>query len=556
MTTGRPPPLTDLLCAFSQPAAILGPKGGIAWGNPAFRGLFAPSPVPTHLEEWERASPPGSGPLWEELSRGRSAQRRLATAQGVGVFRLALVPSVGGDAVLVCSGGPGPHGLSELRERTTILEAVFHSLNEGVLALDAQERIMAFSLSAERMTGFAEAEVVGRVCREVFQAPPGAECPFQAMIARGQGFHQREMVIRGKGGRPIHVGVNANLLRDPDGSVAGAVVVLRDLAELDRLRAEMGGPAGAHGIVGNHPSLRRVMEKIETVAPSEVSLLILGESGTGKELVARAVHDLSPRKDGPFVKVNCAALADSLLESELFGHVRGAFTGAVRDRPGRFEAAHGGTLFLDEIGETSAALQVKLLRVLQEGEFERVGESRPRKADVRIVAATNRDLRKDVAEGRFREDLYFRLCVVPIQLPPLRQRAEDVPLLVDHFLKRLTLREGRRKIVSSSVYRVLQAYPWPGNVRELENALAHAFVCTAGDVITTEALPEHIVRGETPFGEADAAGGAERREILSALEAAGWNKGEAARQLGLSRTTLWRRMRDLGIRNPRRSLRA
>ncbi|MBE0617179.1 MAG: sigma 54-interacting transcriptional regulator [Proteobacteria bacterium] len=481
--------------------------------------------------------------------------RRLAAGGGVAVFQLSLVAAGTGDGVLVCSSTAGRKGLSELRERTTILEAIFHSLNEGVLALDAQDRIMAFSLSAERITGFAETEVVGRVCREVFQGPPDAECPFQAMIRRGQGFHQRDMVIKGKGGRPIHVSVNATLLQDPDGTVAGAVVVLRDLAELDRLRAEIGGPSETHGIVGNHPSIRRVIEKLETVAPSEASILILGESGTGKELVARAIHELSPRKDGPFVKVNCAALAENLLESELFGHVRGAFTGAVRDRPGRFEAAHGGTLFLDEVGDTSPALQVKLLRVLQEGEYERVGESRSRKADVRIVAATNKDLRREVTEGRFRDDLFYRLCVIPVQLSPLRARVEDIPVLVDHFLRRIALREGRRKILSSAVYRVLQSYSWPGNVRELENALAHAYVCTAGDIITKEALPEHIVRGETPFQEIPGAAGEERREIYGALEATGWNKGEAARRLGLSRTTLWRRMRDLGIRDPRRTAR-
>ncbi|MDW7711010.1 MAG: sigma 54-interacting transcriptional regulator [Deferrisomatales bacterium] len=552
MTVRGLPPLTELLSAFSEPAALLIGAGGISWANPAFRALFAPDPAPASLEEWERRSPPGPSPLWEELRRQKTAVRPLASSGGVALYRCSLVPAAGGDAVLVCSPAAGHVGLVELRERTALLEAIFRSLNEGVLALDNQERIMAFSLSAERMTGFSEAEVVGRVCAEVFQAAPGVECPFRVAVTRGQGFQQREMTVHGKGGRPIHVAANASLLRDPDGTVSGAVVVLRDLTELERLRAELRGPAGAHGIVGNHPSLRRVIEKLETVAPSEVSLLILGESGTGKELAARAVHELSPRRDGPFVKVNCAALADSLLESELFGHARGAFTGAVRDRPGRFEAAHAGTLFLDEIGETSPALQVRLLRLLQEGEFERVGESRPRKADVRIVAATNRDLRREVAEGRFREDLFFHLCVVPIHMPPLRQRPEDVPLLVDHFLKRLALREGRRKIVSPAVYRVLQSYAWPGNVRELENALAHAYVCTAGDLITPESLPDHILRDEAPFGDGGGEAAAERREVIGALEVSGWNKGEAARKLGLSRTTLWRRMRDLGIRSPRR----
>ena len=300
-----------------------------------------------------------------------------------------------------------------------------------------------------------------------------------------------------------------------------------------------------------HPLLRRVTEKIEMVALSEVSILIQGESGTGKELVAKAIHDLSSRAEGPFVKVNCAALSENLLESELFGHVRGAFTGAVKDRPGRFEVAHQGTLFLDEIGETSPGLQVKLLRVLQEGEFERVGESRTRKVDVRILAATNKDLRREVAAGRFRDDLFYRLCVVPIDLPPLRDRADDIPLLADHFLKRLASREGRRKVLSASIHGLLQRYRWPGNVRELENALAHAYVCSAGDVISSEGLPEHILHGEDLFLDAPAQG-EERRSILAALEGTAWNKGEAATRLGLSRTTLWRRMRDLGIRQPRR----
>ncbi len=545
------PALTDVLAAFTQPAVLVDRSGRILWGNPSFRGLFGEQPAPESLGEWEERSPRDGEPLWDALVRNRTLVRRLHTGRGIQPLRLKLAARPGGDAVVVLASAASAEGIEALQERTAILEAVFDSLNEGVLAIDAQERIIALSRSAERLTGFAEAEVLGQICREVFQAPPGTECPFQAMIRSGQGFHQREMVLKGKGGRPLHVSVNATPLRGRDGKLEGAVVVLRDLSEIDRLRSELAGSGTRLGIVGNHPSIRRVIEKIETVAPSEVSVLITGESGTGKELVARAIHDLSPRRDKPFIKVNCAALAEGLLESELFGHVRGAFTGAVRDRPGRFEAAHGGTLFLDEIGETSPALQVKLLRVLQEGEFERVGESVPRRADVRIVAATNKDLRKEVAEGRFRDDLFFRLCVVPIELPPLRERREDVPLLADHFLKRLALREGRRKVFASAAYGILERYAWPGNVRELENAVAHAYVCSPGDVIQPEALPDHILRGEDPFGGTDPYA-EEREQIYAALEATGWNKGETAKRLGWSRTTLWRRMRDLGIRDTRR----
>ncbi|HSH70761.1 MAG TPA: sigma 54-interacting transcriptional regulator [Deferrisomatales bacterium] len=551
------PPLTELLGALAQPAALLGAEGNIQWGNPALGELFSGTRPPASLTEWEGNSPPGDEPLWPELQRRRSVVRRLATASGVMSLRLSLVSSVAGDPVLVCREADGarldgPRGLQELRERTSILETIFHSLNEGVLAIDAAERIIAMSLSAERMTGFAEAEVLGRVCHDVFQAPVGTECPFQTMLRKGESFHQRDMHLFGKNGRSIHVSANATMLKTADGKVEGALVVLKDLSEMDRLREGLREGAGFHGIVGMHPLLRRVTEKIEMVAPSEVSILIQGESGTGKELVAKAIHDLSARADGPFIKVNCAALSEHLLESELFGHVRGAFTGAVKDRPGRFEVAHQGTLFLDEIGETSPGLQVKLLRVLQEGEFERVGESRTRKADVRILAATNKDLRREVAAGRFRDDLFYRLCVVPIELPPLRDRADDIPLLADHFLKRLASREGRRKVLSPSNHGLLQRYRWPGNVRELENALAHAYVCSAGDVISAESLPEHILHGEDLFLDAPAQG-EERRAIVAALEATSWNKGEAATRLGLSRTTLWRRMRDLGIRQPRRS---
>jgi PAS domain S-box-containing protein len=517
--------------------------------------MFPRGQCPASLEAWEAGSPPANEPLWDALRQRRNVPRRLSCAQGVVPWRLRLVQGPGNDSILLCVSEMAAGGLRELRERTGILETIFHSLNEGVLAIDPGERIIAMSLSAERITGFAEEEVLGRSCHDVFQAPPGVECPFQTMLRKGKGFHQREMVLRGKGGRPIHVAVNATLLRSTEGAVEGAVVVLRDLSEVDRLREELAGGGESYGIVGQHNLVRKVIEKIETVAPSEASILIQGESGTGKELVAKAIHKVSPRRGGPFVKVNCAALAESLLESELFGHVRGAFTGAVKDRSGRFEAADGGTLFLDEIGETSQALQVKLLRVLQEGEYERVGESRTRKADVRIVAATNRDLRREVARGRFRDDLFFRLCVVPIDVAPLRERADDIPLLVDHFLKRLATREGRRKILAPSAYRALQKYSWPGNVRELENALSHAFVCSGGDIITAESLPEHVLHSETLFSEEDPRQ-EERRIILDALQAAGWNKGRAAEILKLSRTTLWRRMRDLDILDRRRAARA
>lgn len=552
MTVSTAPPLTELLSAVAQPAALVSAAGAILWANPALRSLFRPDPAPVSLAAWESRSPDAgeAGATWEELSRLGEAVRRLATAGGVGLFHLVLVRDRDGGGALLCHTTAARRDVRELRERTAILEAIFHSLNEGVLALDAEQRITAFSLSAERLTGFGEAEVLGRLCRDVFAAPPEVECPFETMIREDKAAYRLEMELRGKNGLRVHVAVNSTLLHDTEGKVEGAVVVLRDLTELDQLRQGIGPAPGLSAIIGSHPSIRRVIDRIETVAPSEASILILGESGTGKELVARAVHELSGRRQGPFVKVNCGALAEALLESELFGHVRGAFTGAIKDRPGRFETAHGGTLFLDEVGDTSAAFQVKLLRVLQEGEFERVGDSRTRHTDVRVVAATHRDLRRDMAEGRFRDDLFYRLCVVPIQLPTLRERRGDVPFLADHFLRRFALQEGRRKTLAAPVYGILEAYPWPGNVRELENAIAHAFVCSAGDVIEAAALPEHILTRDVAASpeESDAA-----QAIFAALNAAAWNKGEAARRLALSRTTLWRRMKDLGIGDRRKA---
>ncbi len=333
------------------------------------------------------------------------------------------------------------------------------------------------------------------------------------------------------------------------------------LRELERqnvvLRQELQSRVGLDHIIAESPPMRHILEMVERVAPTETTVLVLGESGTGKELIARAIHHNSPRADGPFVAVNCAAIPENLLESELFGHVRGAFTGAIRDRVGKFEAAEGGTIFLDEIGEMRPDLQVKILRCLEERTLERVGDNRPIRVDVRVLAATNKDLSKAIQAGEFREDLYYRLNVVPLSIPPLRERREDIRALTQHFLKRLAA--PPRLTVTPEAFRALQHYEWPGNVRELENALERAMIFHRGDVIDVSDLPETIrtpkVREAAALPVTLPESGlsleeVEKELILRALQKHDWNQSRAARYLGITRHTLLYRMEKHHIVRP------
>ncbi len=333
--------------------------------------------------------------------------------------------------------------------------------------------------------------------------------------------------------------------------VAKAIEKRRLVGEVSVLAGELRRSYGLEHIVGRSPAIRELLDRIVRVAPTDATVLITGESGTGKELVARALHVVSRRGDKPFVPVNCAAITETLLESELFGHARGAFTGATRARRGLFEEASGGTLFIDEIGETSPGFQAKLLRALQEGEIRRVGESSPVQVDVRVIAATNQDLRRAIAEKRFREDLFYRLAVVPIRIPPLRERREDVPLLASHFLQRFARRTGSQRALSPEAAARLAAHDWPGNVRELENVIEQAAALSAGPEIRAEdvhvdALPPQADAG-APRSLAEAVDEAERRTIESALARCGGDLSRVARECGVSGTTLWRKMKRLGI---------
>ncbi len=434
------------------------------------------------------------------------------------------------------------------------LSSILDSIADGVFTVDLRFRITSFNRAAEEITGFPAEDVIGRECREVFRsAVCRVECPLRTTMRTGEPVTNYDIEIFDRHNRLRPISVSTALLRDTDGRVIGGVETFRDLSCLRELTEQLRVKYSFANIVGKSEVIQKVFRVIRDAAPSETTVLIEGETGTGKELVARAIHHTSPRRDKPFVAVSCGALPDSLLESELFGHVRGAFTGAESDRPGRFELAHGGTLFLDEIGEVSPALQVKLLRVIETREFERLGDRKTTRVDVRFIAATNRDLRKDVASGRFREDLFYRLNVLAIRLPPLRERAEDIPLLVGHFVTAFSEQTGK-KIggASQETMDIMVDYSWPGNVRQLENAIEHAFIHCTGGLIQPHHLPEELQQPHRWVIERASAAqrpleSLEKELILTALERTSWRRSEAARVLGISRSSLWRKMRKHGI---------
>lgn len=447
---------------------------------------------------------------------------------------------------------PSPVGLSVARLIHQIqpasLLSIISSLNEGLLALEPDLRILSMNPAAEQILGRRQEELAGLPVCQLFG---DASCPQDVLaetLLKGEPIHDFQTTVNLGDGGQGHVVLRSVPLKHRDGSDLGIGLILGDVTEVTTLLQEKTVRSSLGRIVGRSGRMQELYGLIGSVAGSEASVLIRGESGTGKELVARAVHEASSRADGPFVQVNCSALSESLLESELFGHVRGAYTGAVGDRRGRFEEAAGGTLFLDEIGDVSPAVQVKLLRVLQERVIERVGENRPLPVDVRVVSATNRDLELLLATGRMREDFFYRVKVVQLSIPPLRERREDIPLLVAHFLDKFVRRDGYplRPQVSTGAMRLLMNHRWPGNVRELENAIEHGLVLCRGGLLEAEHLPAEL--GDEAAGTAAGSEpGDERAILVAALERTGWNRTRAARQLGIDRTTLWRKMKTLGI---------
>ena len=445
-------------------------------------------------------------------------------------------------------------------EHSNYWKTVIDTMMDGLMVVDPEGVIVSINKAMQGITGYSKKELIGQSCEILdcdtcFRSRARGEDKHCELFKEGQ-VSRKRCVLRTKNGTELHVLKNAAILRDSSGRVIGGVETLTDLTEIvakerviSRLRQELSGKDGFQGILGKSPAMLEVFELISSSAHSEAPVVIYGESGTGKELVAAAIHQLGPRRKGPFIKVNCAALSESLLESELFGHVKGAFTGADRTRVGRFEAANGGDIFLDEIGDLPLSTQVKLLRVLQEKEIEKVGDHRPISIDVRILAATNKDLGKLMAEDRFREDLYYRIGVIPIHLPPLSERREDIPLLVDAFINRVRLKTGKAITgISQEALEILIAYDWPGNVRELINVIEYALVLCPECEIMSNQLPARLRGKQTSVGpgrrvarQVDAA--EEKRRLLEALEATGGNKSEAARILGISRVTLWKRLK-------------
>ncbi len=445
---------------------------------------------------------------------------------------------------------------------TSFWETIVNTLHDGLLVVDSRGTILNVNPAAEKLTGYKAEELVGQNCRIL-------NCTGCQIYGRGAGenwcsLYSRQRVrakrctITDKNGRALNIMKNASVLKDDNGAVVGAIETLTDISEIVRQEQEIISLRHTcqldqefHGMIGHSPPMQTLFDMIENVARSDAPVMIHGPSGTGKELAARAVHEAGQRRGKPFIKVNCAALNENLLESELFGHVRGAYTGAERMRIGRFEAADEGTIFLDEIGDIPPATQVKLLRVLEEKEIERVGDQQPIRVDVRIISATNKNLEELIERGVFREDLFFRINVFPLNIPPLNRRGDDIPLLVQHFI---TVNNARSikpiEGLTPAAMEVLLAYPWPGNVRELRNAVEYAFVLCPGGWIEPQHLPQRILEPQGPARpkppSPDRTTG-QRAQLIDALRANDGNQSRTAVQLGVSRVTIWKWIKKYDI---------
>ncbi len=455
--------------------------------------------------------------------------------------------------------------ISDLDFANLLLE----SMADGVFTINDTGEIVSWNPSMEKITGYSASEAIGKTCSMIgFDRCFGESCPtgiHDCGIYKKGTIDGKECYLKHKSGFDVPVVKSARLIKDKENIVRGVVETVTDMTELYKVRKEieeanrkLSEVNRFDQIIGKSKEIQTVFLSIKAVAASEATILLQGESGTGKELVARSIHTRSRRKNGPFIAVNCSALSEALLESELFGHVKGAFTGALRDRIGRFEEAGGGTLFLDEIGEISPFIQVKLLRVLQEREIERVGDSKKRKIDIRVITATNKDLFSLVNEGFFREDLYYRLKVFPMHLPSLRERKIDIPLLTSHFIDRQNEKTGGNiSGINPKAMRTILDYNWPGNVRELENAIEHAFVLCTNELIDCLDLPVEIRQTDYSSLENKTFSGSltkktERRKLtreilIDVLKSSDWNKAEVGRRVGLSRASIWKYMKKWGI---------
>ncbi len=442
-----------------------------------------------------------------------------------------------------------------MQNEEKLKDFILDSIGEGVFTVDKNFRINYFNNAAEKITGYKREEVINKICKKIFKSHNCCiKCPLALVIEKDDNVYDFESDICCKSGDKKLIRLNSSILRNESGEPIGGVVAFREVTDIEQFKREIEKDTQFYGIVGHSLAMQQVFELIEEISETDAPVLIQGESGTGKEMIANAIQLTSNRRDKAYIKVNCSVFPEALLASELFGHVKGAFTDAIKDRIGRFELAHGGTLFLDEIGEIPLQMQVKLLRVLQEGTFERVGDSATRKADVRVIAATNSNLETAIKEGRFRDDLFYRLNVIPIKIPPLRERREDIPHLIRHFLKKFSVvYKKEEKEIEPEAVDVLMKYSFPGNIRELENILEFMFIRTgSGQLISAVKLPPHLLNQNPGSGNHDhfpdgSFNYIDKKAVVDALEKNKWKKSAAAKELGVSRTTLWRLMKQLDL---------
>ena len=432
-------------------------------------------------------------------------------------------------------------------------EIILNSIADGVFTVDRDWRITSFNRAAEEITGILKDEAIGSRCCDVFHASIcESSCALRETFDSGRPVINRAVYIVDADGNRIPISISTAVLKDDDGNIIGGVETFRNLSAIEELRRELEKQYTFYDIISKNNEMLRIFDILPSVSESDSTVLIEGETGTGKELIARAIHSLSHRHEKPFVAVNCGALPDTLLESELFGYKAGAFTDARRDKPGRFALADTGTLFLDEIADISPALQVRLLRVIQERTYEPLGATKPVQSNVRIIVASNKNLDDLVKSGQFREDLYYRVNVIRITLPPLRDRKEDIPLLIDHFIRRFNnLKKKLITDISSDALAVLASYDYPGNIRELENIIEHAFVLCRGTTIDTDTLPESVCpKSSNPVVRLTSMDDVEASYIREILTRHDWNRRESAKELGIHKTTLWRKMKRLDIQPP------
>lgn len=433
---------------------------------------------------------------------------------------------------------------------SALVPLILDSITEGVFTINQDKIITSFNRAAEKITGFSRKKAVGKKCFEIFQADICQEaCPLSSTVKAGKTVIDLPVNILNAEGRVIPISITTAVLKNDRGEILGGVETFRDLTALEALRREIQQKYVVADIVGKSDALQKIFNLLPDIAQSNSTVLIQGPSGSGKELLAKAIHQLSSRRDKPFVAINCSALPETLLESELFGYVRGAFTDAKKDKPGKFAMADGGTLFLDEIGDLPLPVQAKLLRVLQEKNYEPLGSNILKKLKARILSATNKNLKELVDQGRFREDLYYRLKVIPIDLPTLRERREDLPLLIEHFIRKLNLQTGKKITqISPKALEVLMNYSYPGNIRELENILEHAFVLCHGPLVQLSHLPPEL-QGElhpghrSPLSTGHHLKDQEEEMIRKILEKNQGHRARTARELGIHPTTLWRKLK-------------